>query len=383
MALIQLNALPVVFYKENYYFINAKFQLSDLTAQKQEKYLEKISRMHLVRVLRRLAGSKLLKYSQSKLEEKIIRKYLGRMVHGDFVLYVPTMPRERHLIFLTKLPQKKIAFVFDAIPFKSPENFVGFSQTRLSIILNYWKSCSVLVCNSQIVNRNLQDLIVQEINEENSITSKIITVKLTNFLSKYSFEENSIPRKTMTNLTGRDKFLLFVSNLEPRKNHKLLLDVIETLGIEGKAINIIFVYGDTWLAQSVIKRIKKMRSQGFSFDLISSISDRELISLYKNCHATLYPSKDEGFGLPILESLSFGKRVLILDREPMNDFADFPGTICFNGSQEDLRDKLLGLWESLPMDASPSVKSLPTVFKDYSEWQNYFIDAIRKVEISI
>jgi glycosyltransferase involved in cell wall biosynthesis len=36
------------------------------------------------------------------------------------------------------------------------------------------------------------------------------------------------------------------------------------------------------------------------------VSDEELTWLYRNCHANLYPSLFEGFGLPVLEGMQFG-----------------------------------------------------------------------------
>ena len=36
------------------------------------------------------------------------------------------------------------------------------------------------------------------------------------------------------------------------------------------------------------------------------VSDQELIWLYRNCYANLYPSLFEGFGLPVLEGMQFG-----------------------------------------------------------------------------
>ena len=38
--------------------------------------------------------------------------------------------------------------------------------------------------------------------------------------------------------------------------------------------------------------------------------DELLATLYKRCAFTLYPSIDEGFGLPIIESFSYGKAVI-------------------------------------------------------------------------
>jgi glycosyltransferase involved in cell wall biosynthesis len=40
------------------------------------------------------------------------------------------------------------------------------------------------------------------------------------------------------------------------------------------------------------------------------VSDEELVWLYRNCYANLYPSLFEGFGLPVLEGMQFGAPTL-------------------------------------------------------------------------
>lgn len=57
------------------------------------------------------------------------------------------------------------------------------------------------------------------------------------------------------------------------------------------------------------------------------ISREELVRLYQNCSALLYPSKWEGFGIPPLEALACGRPVIASDipvhREILGDSAFF------------------------------------------------------------
>lgn len=41
------------------------------------------------------------------------------------------------------------------------------------------------------------------------------------------------------------------------------------------------------------------------------IEQTEKIWLYRNCQAFLFPSRGEGFGLPVIEAMQFGKAVFI------------------------------------------------------------------------
>ena len=51
------------------------------------------------------------------------------------------------------------------------------------------------------------------------------------------------------------------------------------------------------------------------------VSDREKIWLYQNCKAFLFPSKNEGFGLPVIEAMSFGKPVFVSNLTSLPEIA--------------------------------------------------------------
>jgi glycosyltransferase involved in cell wall biosynthesis len=51
-----------------------------------------------------------------------------------------------------------------------------------------------------------------------------------------------------------------------------------------------------------------------SLVVLADASDDELAALYRGCLFTVYPSFFEGWGLPIIESLAFGKPCLASDR---------------------------------------------------------------------
>jgi glycosyltransferase involved in cell wall biosynthesis len=48
--------------------------------------------------------------------------------------------------------------------------------------------------------------------------------------------------------------------------------------------------------------------------IISDASDNELVWLYRNCLAFLFPSLAEGWGMPVTEAVGFGKPVIVSDR---------------------------------------------------------------------
>lgn len=110
------------------------------------------------------------------------------------------------------------------------------------------------------------------------------------------------------------KYALFVSTIEPRKNHRLLFDIWKDLLDEGvlqkSGFKLVFVGRKGWMVDDLWQEMTTHPSFGTSLLILSDIDDPTLASLYDNCAFTLYPSLYEGFGLPIVESFGHGKAII-------------------------------------------------------------------------
>ena len=103
-----------------------------------------------------------------------------------------------------------------------------------------------------------------------------------------------------------EKFWLAVGTLEPRKNHKLLLEAYMIyLGKGGEPFPLIFTGGSGWMSDDFKNKVLSLKEKA-PIIMTGYLSDSELVWLYQNCFANLYPSLFEGFGLPVLEAMQFG-----------------------------------------------------------------------------
>jgi GT2 family glycosyltransferase/glycosyltransferase involved in cell wall biosynthesis len=60
-------------------------------------------------------------------------------------------------------------------------------------------------------------------------------------------------------------------------------------------------------------------------DFLTNLTDLEVDTLYRNCAAVVYPSRMEGFGLPPLEAMSYGKIAIVSDIPVFRElFGDVP-----------------------------------------------------------
>ena len=108
---------------------------------------------------------------------------------------------------------------------------------------------------------------------------------------------------------NNERFVLSVGTLEVRKNHLALVRLWERLYREmGDAMPILVMAGARGWA---VKRLSDfLRATGNVYGQVVHIadaSDAELAWLYEHCEFTVFPSVYEGWGLPVGESLWFGK----------------------------------------------------------------------------
>lgn len=102
---------------------------------------------------------------------------------------------------------------------------------------------------------------------------------------------------------GFNRFLLFVSRIEPRKNHLLLLQSFVELKLYEKSYHLVFI-GHTSIAVPAFQTaLDSLRPEVREFIcLLQQVSENHLLQFYRAADLFVYPSKAEGFGIPPLEA---------------------------------------------------------------------------------
>jgi alpha-1,2-rhamnosyltransferase len=120
---------------------------------------------------------------------------------------------------------------------------------------------------------------------------------------------------------------LTVGTIEPRKNHKYLLDAFDEIWRQCPDVNLCIVGRISWFFDGIEKRIKQHIRYNKSLLMYHNLSDTELDYCYRHSKALVYPSIAEGFGLPLVEALYKGLPVLASDipvfREVGKDFCTY------------------------------------------------------------
>lgn len=114
-------------------------------------------------------------------------------------------------------------------------------------------------------------------------------------------------------------YLLFCGTLEPRKNLERLLDAHMRAWTDGPRLVVAGLAGwkDSRLRQKLDYLVESRAGKVLGF-----VSDAQLGALYRNALATLYPSLEEGFGLPGLEAMSQGSLLVTSLGSAMQEYAE-------------------------------------------------------------
>ncbi len=106
-------------------------------------------------------------------------------------------------------------------------------------------------------------------------------------------------------------FILFVGTIQPRKNLQRLIQAFGKIkkSNEYPKLQLTIVGKKGWLFEDILEEPQKLGISD-SVRFLEFVSDKELEVLYKNAEFFVLPSLYEGFGLPVLEAMSFGCPVI-------------------------------------------------------------------------
>ena len=128
-----------------------------------------------------------------------------------------------------------------------------------------------------------------------------------------------------------DGFVLMVSSFNRRKNHDFLLNVWTTLhetwiGPSGRDFRLVLV-GPVQEERKFADSAYRAQLRAVNVDVHNDVPDGVLARLYRDCAFTVYPSLQEGWGLPAQESLMCGKVCLVSNTLPVAEEIRNPALI--------------------------------------------------------
>ena len=197
-----------------------------------------------------------------------------------------------------------VVTIHDMTPFVIPESFVcGHGVYQRAYFRFAAKKAAKIITVSENSKRDICRIL--KVDEE-----KVIVIPLASDFR----EASTLPALPSVDLISRfdirNPFVLYVGAIHPRKNVPRIIKAFNILKQDKRIPHQLVIAGSL--------RWKKDHLFGHSsFNLVRDhivltgrVSEAELVSLYRNCDAFVWPSLYEGFGLPVLEAMSLGAPVV-------------------------------------------------------------------------
>ncbi len=167
---------------------------------------------------------------------------------------------------------------------------------------------------------------------------------------KYFLPYNkSYSQKLIKEKYGIEKFILYVSRFEPRKNHISLLKAYLDLKLFQQQYFLVFLGHKSLSIPEFESAFAGVPEEIRKFIFISSqINDEELLEFYRAASVFVYPSLAEGFGISPLEAGALKIPVICSNTSAMAEFSFFDATHIDPSNTDLLKRKLFELISDPP-----------------------------------
>jgi glycosyltransferase involved in cell wall biosynthesis len=158
------------------------------------------------------------------------------------------------------------------------------------------------------------------------------------------------------------EFLLCVGTIENRKNQLLILEALSNLP---KSIPLVLVGKQTAYYQILQDYIQQKQLQN-SVIFLKDVPFQDLPAIYQSAKIFVYPSKFEGFGIPILEALNCGVPVIATTGSCLEEAGGKDSLYVDPENASDLNEAILKVWndENLQEEMISQGKKYALNFRD-------------------
>jgi glycosyltransferase involved in cell wall biosynthesis len=257
---------------------------------------------------------------------------------------------------------KRVATIHDLIVFKHPECFTRKHVMIVSKMIKLAaKKADHIITDSISTKEDLQTYFPNLKDSNISVIPLAVAVDFTKPSAEEThryLEKENLPKR----------YFFYLGTFEPRKNTTRLIDAFKELkrtsGFDD--LGLVLAGGKGWLeSKTGIDADSFKENNIFNLGFVDQVN---LPMLYSGALAFVYPSLYEGFGLPILEAMQYGKAIITSNTSSLPEVAGDAGLYIDPNSTPSIVEALYSMAKNDTLRAKLSQNALQ-VCKKFT-WEN-------------
>lgn len=265
--------------------------------------------------------------------------------HGDYLYHSPNY-------YLPPFKGPRIATFHDLSPFTWSQchapQLARYLQKELRLTL---KRADRLITDSEFTRRELAEYFDWPIERIDAVP----LASSPEFHPRSAAETSEVLARYGLTHEG---YSLFAGTIEPRKNIETLLTAYEILPLAMRQRWPLILAGYRgWRNEAIFARIESAQRQGW-VRYLGFVPAEDLPILFSGARLFAFPSLYEGFGLPVLESMSSGVPVVCSDNSSLLEVAGDAALMCEAMDIETLAKHMAQALEDVEWRADASQRGL-------------------------
>lgn len=268
-----------------------------------------------------------------------MRKYCKKNLSNDDIFLIPN-----NLSKYLRLPHKRTwVLVHDLIPL-SKFGYKGFKRFLYKWKMNKIKQADRIITISETVKKQIIDTF-----DINPCKIKVLYWPTETYNETISY---------FSNISNKNPYILSIGTGEPRKNIESIIKAWSKVAPDD--YNLV-LFGKEWQKGSheKLKSIIYENNIKNKVHLLGKVTQDELDNLYCHAKSFIFPSLEEGFGLPPLEAITRGIPI-ILPKTPIN--YELYGEIAFMYSIGNTHELKNAIYQSINFNNSSKLQQYSTRF---------------------
>jgi len=225
---------------------------------------------------------------------------------------------------------RRVLTLHDLVPYVCPGSMRFRTLVRMRLLLKrVVNAADVVICVSNATAEMAKKILQLD-------AGKVRVVKEAAAESFQPKEKDEARKVVREKFQIDSDYIICVSTIEPRKEHLTLLRAINQLS---QPPLLVLVGGKGWRYQQIMKEISHFEKAG-KVRYLGRVGDTDLCDLYNAALFAVYPSRYEGFGLPVLEAMACGCPVLCSDSSSLPEIGGEAAVYFRTGDFRDLAKRM-------------------------------------------